>query len=680
MKQQVGGHHDHTPPHASGNGHQPTPSQPTTTSPGSTPAPTRGSQQPTSAAIGRAPSRSFSQGHQAPTLNIFSSTPPTTPHFGMSGGGAGSAGGGGSQPNSQNSSRESGSTYTLRRMLSGPDKIATAPGQPIASLHAPSSSSASTQPLHYATGSNSTHNSNSSTPLLSGTNTPLTPPTGARQDSSPSNVLKRLRRLIWDTPGRSASWIEDEDQLPHPQPTHTHASLNPHTVIPSSNTTHNTHNNNSNNSSNNIDKVKSPDKIMKEKVNEELRRERERMEQTENNTGGGGGSGGGSTGHSGKKHKSNTGRVRPRITHEALLNESLRSLHKSNPLATRLKFVLELCDFVQTYRVEDVTKLWAAVKDLVSPTQSPEIRDIGFRIMRAIIKGQYNDLGMLRIEFFRIIQMHPYDYYAKFKTLVALTQKGLIITPFEEEIGYLLVAWLELNLSAEHLEKLLMFIVRIVQYNAKLLPEDALAATIRQVCIISNNTADLHLVQSCLKFFDVLVRYGWLPPQSLFGIVSALCRTLNIETCCQLSWSTMTNILRSQVCGHQAIYELCRILADPYNTDPANTQTVNLLRGAIFYLGMSCWGSFRVEVLHITRMSILPYFLSVLSSEHNIVAYEVALSIRRLIKKYIWSGHASGMGNTLADYTKPGPIPARKRNKRTVLFSESSQRNTDYYL
>jgi len=52
----------------------------------------------------------------------------------------------------------------------------------------------------------------------------------------------------------------------------------------------------------------------------------------------------------------------------------------------------------------------------------------------------------------------------------------------------------------------------------------------------------------------------------------------------------MTNILKSDMCGHQAARELCRILSDP-----SNKYAVNLLRGAVFFLGtfffrISCFG------------------------------------------------------------------------------------------
>jgi len=43
----------------------------------------------------------------------------------------------------------------------------------------------------------------------------------------------------------------------------------------------------------------------------------------------------------------------------------------------------------------------------------------------------------------------------------------------------------------------------------------------------------------------------------------------------------MTNILKSDMCGHQAARELCRILSDP-----SNKYAVNLLRGAVFFLGI----------------------------------------------------------------------------------------------
>ncbi len=111
------------------------------------------------------------------------------------------------------------------------------------------------------------------------------------------------------------------------------------------------------------------------------------------------------------------------ISHEHLLNEALRRMNRTNPMHTRLELVKELCEFATSYRcakiyphyaqiislylihfyhffktrMDDVLTVWATVKDLVEEEQPPEVREIGFQAMNALINGQYQQLGTLRL-------------------------------------------------------------------------------------------------------------------------------------------------------------------------------------------------------------------------------------------------------------------------------------------
>ena len=93
---------------------------------------------------------------------------------------------------------------------------------------------------------------------------------------------------------------------------------------------------------------------------------------------------------------------------------------------------------------------------------------------------------------------------------------------------------------------------------------------------------------------------------------------------------------------------LCSILSDS-----TNYHVVNLLRGAVFFigilhgkilvllLGMSMWGSQRVNGVEnkIPISYVLPSLSSVLESNQSIVAYEVLLSLQRLVKKLLSPMH-----------------------------------------
>ncbi len=95
------------------------------------------------------------------------------------------------------------------------------------------------------------------------------------------------------------------------------------------------------------------------------------------------------------------------------------------------------------------------------------------------------------------------------------------------------------------------------------------------------NNGNTHRIDSLTPFVvssRAQVRYSHIPEQSLVEFINALCRTLNIEACCQRSWQLMTNVLKSP-CGHQGVIALCATL-----DNPDNVHVVNLLRGAVFYL------------------------------------------------------------------------------------------------
>lgn len=61
---------------------------------------------------------------------------------------------------------------------------------------------------------------------------------------------------------------------------------------------------------------------------------------------------------------------------------------------------------------------------------------------------------------------------------------------------------------------------------------------------------------------------------------------------------------------------------------------VILLRGAVFFIGMSIWGSRRVSTLSYKPVHVLSSLKTTLRSNHHLVAHEVMLSLQRLVKKY----------------------------------------------
>ena len=50
--------------------------------------------------------------------------------------------------------------------------------------------------------------------------------------------------------------------------------------------------------------------------------------------------------------------------------------------------------------------MWLAVKDLADPSQPQEARHVVFGFLRALVGGQFEELGILRAHFLRVVQNH----------------------------------------------------------------------------------------------------------------------------------------------------------------------------------------------------------------------------------------------------------------------------------
>ncbi|KNC74752.1 hypothetical protein SARC_12708 [Sphaeroforma arctica JP610] len=135
-------------------------------------------------------------------------------------------------------------------------------------------------------------------------------------------------------------------------------------------------------------------------------------------------------------------------------------------------------------------------------------------------------------------------------------------------------------------------------------------------------------VDLCLRVLDVHVLYSLFSVASLEPVVEALCRAVNIEDFCHRSWQIIKCVLKSDI-GHVTLGTLCNILELE-----SNRNHWALVRGSVFFLGMACWGSQRIDTLQPSFSAILPSLYRCLAFDKPIVAYEVILSVSRLIKSY----------------------------------------------
>lgn len=92
------------------------------------------------------------------------------------------------------------------------------------------------------------------------------------------------------------------------------------------------------------------------------------------------------------------------------------------------------CSLVQNA----VEVLWLTIQDLLGPRVTCwDDRLLAFRFLQNLIKGQYDQLGIMRAHFFRIIRQNELseDLPHRLEIFHALTSEGKDLLYFEEETG-----------------------------------------------------------------------------------------------------------------------------------------------------------------------------------------------------------------------------------------------------
>ncbi|KAJ8037419.1 Tuberin [Holothuria leucospilota] len=309
-----------------------------------------------------------------------------------------------------------------------------------------------------------------------------------------------------------------------------------------------------------------------------------------------------------------------------------KELSQATAVHLRIKAIKELCSLVTTRKLEDhgLETIWANIADLLDPCVLSEHRQLVLHFLKCLIIGQYEYLGVMRAVFFQVIRGHNVfdDLPQKLDVFKALSDNGKNLLDFEEETGPFLEKWMPDVISYGKTADFLRVLVNVIKYNACFMDEDIIMGFVRHTCSVCNQSQSEEEKDQALKVLEAVVAYSCLPTESLSYFIVALCNTVNITTFCEPSWKLMRNLLGTHL-GHSAIYTMCSILEDGQNI----AEHV-LLRGAVFFVGMALWGSKRVPTLRHRFMSILPSFYKALQSHSVIVAYEVALSVQRLVKKY----------------------------------------------
>lgn len=277
----------------------------------------------------------------------------------------------------------------------------------------------------------------------------------------------------------------------------------------------------------------------------------------------------------------------------------------------------------------------------VTKDMSMKLMEIVFKLLRVQCHGYFRQLGMAwlaegivnyfeeevqcDVVFDVIIQHGAEDFKMDIKWCITifniLVQDGRMA--FTKKVAKCVLSWYTVHDEVKELDSMLMNVLKRSPFELECMPQ--LVVLLSQRCDVAWKNGTLEVGKRYLNLFGGIVNYGYANAISNLKCLQTLCCMVNEDG--HVTWNIMKILLKSN-CSQRVLAGCITLLENPMDNSPW------VLRGAVFFVGMSCWGSQRMEQLHFSWGHILPSLLSALHCKHAVVVFEVILSVQRLVKKF----------------------------------------------
>lgn len=341
----------------------------------------------------------------------------------------------------------------------------------------------------------------------------------------------------------------------------------------------------------------------------------------------------------------------------------------ANSLQSRLRTLEELSGIILSYPFQHISELWIAVEDLLEVGVPHNARKAAWSFMIACIRGQFEDLGMLRAIFYQAINNHEIweDFDDKLQALKELTNDGRDVYGFEKNIVRMLAHWIAssfeqakvaqhvsqqrlgmqksttslaslsstpqlilLQKPIPHFDTTMALLINVVKFNFVFFDELEIASLLDLLHTICINAPED--TAHTIGFLDVIVRYGYVPQEGLSTFLKIMCHTTLSDVYQERAWTITLNLMKSHS-AHSAIRLLCLNLRSKGELSSLAAHT-RVIQGSIRLLQRSVWGSTPIDTLSVSFSTVLWSLKSAVDFKSKDVNHDIVVSLVALLETH----------------------------------------------